>query len=105
MPINFEGLVTPGQRCASLDGDADRLIYFYQTSREPHVLRLLDGDHIAALFSKFVVEHMRALKLTDDFSFGVVQTAYANGASFRYFERTLVRCLPQFVKSRKLLEC
>lgn len=46
---NFEGFVD-GERCASIDGDADRLVYFYTDKSEGFVL--LDGDKIATL-SKF----------------------------------------------------
>ena len=45
----FEGFVD-GERCASIDGDADRLVYFYTDKSEGFVL--LDGDKIATL-SKF----------------------------------------------------
>jgi len=42
-----------GSKCASLDGDADRLIYFYPNGNGNKV-SLLDGDHISALFAKFI---------------------------------------------------
>ena len=43
-------------RCASLDGDADRLVYFYIPPMKQDVatsasLQLLDGDKIATLFA------------------------------------------------------
>lgn len=46
--------ISKEKRCASLDGDADRLIYFYLTSSRS--IELLDGDHIAALFGKFIFD-------------------------------------------------
>jgi phosphomannomutase len=41
-------------RCASLDGDADRLVYFYPATNGE--VTLLDGDHICALFARFIIE-------------------------------------------------
>lgn len=86
-PTDFEN-VPPFCRCASLDGDADRLLYFYRD--EQLTFRVLDGDHIAALFALFLCNHLRQLGLDQHFSFGVVQTAYANGNSTRFFRDSLV---------------
>lgn len=89
LPANFEN-VPIGARCVSLDGDADRLIYFYPT--EDKKVALLDGDHIAALFARFIQQLFDdALKqnLPIPLSFGVIQTAYANGNSTRYFKGQL----------------
>uniref|UniRef100_A0A914CD55 Phosphoacetylglucosamine mutase n=1 Tax=Acrobeloides nanus TaxID=290746 RepID=A0A914CD55_9BILA len=69
-------------RCAALDGDADRLVYFY--SNNNGVFILLDGDQIAALYAKFLIKQLELLG-AKDLSIGVVQTAYANGNSSRYF--------------------
>jgi phosphoacetylglucosamine mutase len=88
MPVGFES-VPPGSRCCSLDGDADRLIYYY-LNKDHHELRLLDGDHIAALFADFILAHLRFLDLLKDYTFCVIQTAYANGNSTRYFKEKLV---------------
>ena len=60
LPANFAG-VPVGARCASLDGDADRLVYFYPT--EEGKIVLLDGDHIAALFAKFIQEVTIIIKI------------------------------------------
>lgn len=53
LPTNFDSLPV-GTRCASLDGDADRLVYFYPDGEGNAVL--LDGDHISVLFTKFIME-------------------------------------------------
>lgn len=37
----------PGMRCASFDGDGDRIVYFYKTVDGKFAL--LDGDKIATL--------------------------------------------------------
>jgi phosphoacetylglucosamine mutase len=95
MPVGFE-TVPPGSRCCSLDGDADRLIYYY-FNQEHHELRLLDGDHIAALFADFILKHLNYNELTREFTFCVIQTAYANGNSTRYFKEKLVSHKPFLV--------
>ncbi|KAI6202078.1 Phosphoacetylglucosamine mutase [Aphelenchoides besseyi] len=98
LPMDFEDDVEPGTRCVSLDGDADRLVYFYLDKKEPRAFHLLDGDYIAALFAKFLIKHLDELKLLnkmdgvqqcDKFTFAVIQTAYSNGNSTRFFEKTL----------------
>lgn len=85
---------------ASFDGDADRLICYYQES-EGH-FRLLDGDKLStlmALFFQQLFKEIDASKLK--LNIGVVQTAYANGSSTKYVEEVLklpVRCTPTGVK-------
>jgi len=103
-------------RCASLDGDADRLVYWYFD--EAGTWRLLDGDKIATLAAAFLADQLRDLGLAitseptheahtayhppghggaskaaaaplSAVSVGVVQTAYANGASSRYIRESL----------------
>ncbi len=66
---------------ASLDGDADRVVFCYQNHERFH---LLDGDKMCALLMKFVIELLNAASIFG-LSVGVVQTAYANGASTAYF--------------------
>lgn len=65
-----------------MDGDADRLIYFYMTERNQ--FKMLDGDKIAALVAGFIVELIRGAGLTEEIQVGIVQTAYANGGSTKY---------------------
>jgi len=71
-----------GQRGCSLDGDADRLIYFYLDDRSQ--FHMLDGDKIAALVAAFIIELVKNAGLENQIKVGVVQTAYANGASTKY---------------------
>ncbi|PHH78836.1 hypothetical protein CDD82_2815 [Ophiocordyceps australis] len=89
----------PGVRCCSLDGDADRLIYYWL---DPDLgFFMLDGDRIASLCASFIADLVRSLRLEDDVSIGVIQTAYANGASTTFIERHLnlpVVCTPTGVK-------
>ena len=86
-------------RCASYDGDADRIIYYYiDTDNNFH---LLDGDRIATLAAAFLADLGRQSGLSEHLRIGIVQTAYANGSSTDYVEKTLsmpVICTPTGVK-------
>ncbi|PHH61850.1 hypothetical protein CDD81_7778 [Ophiocordyceps australis] len=76
-----------GVRCCSLDGDADRLIYYWL---DPDLgFFMLDGDRIASLCALFIADLVRSLGLEHEISIGVIQTAYANGASTTFIERHL----------------
>ncbi|OQV26046.1 Phosphoacetylglucosamine mutase [Hypsibius exemplaris] len=86
-----------GIKHASFDGDADRIIYFYFD--EAHAFHMLDGDKISALISSFFIDLVRESGL--DLKIGVIQTAYANGASTNYIENVLkvpVACVSTGVK-------
>ena len=82
--------VSPGEdRIASFDGDADRLVYSYTHSTKGW--RLLDGDKIATLFSLFLNTELRKSNLHNhpSLSVGLVQTAYANGASTHFVKNVM----------------
>ncbi|PGH07119.1 hypothetical protein AJ80_08058 [Polytolypa hystricis UAMH7299] len=86
-------------RCASLDGDADRIVYYYVDTG--NVFRLLDGDRIATLAAAFIGELAKNAGISSKLKVGVVQTAYANGSSTEYIEKVLklpVVCTPTGVK-------
>jgi phosphoacetylglucosamine mutase len=72
--------------CASLDGDADRIVFF--TSEDDTPFALLDGDKIACLCCAFLQAQLDSLEgITQSLpKLGVVQTAYANGASTAYLK-------------------
>lgn len=84
-----------GVRCASLDGDADRLVYFRATSTCNSSIELIDGDKILSLFAVFIKKQLSILYGNDKdvkvnempVRLGVVQTAYANGASTDYLKQ------------------
>ncbi len=104
--------VGPGERCVSVDGDADRVIFFF--SDEAGRFHMLDGDKIATLGKNYlggsghlllcrvaitfiqttiVAGYLKEL-LTEaklDLKLGLVQTAYANGSSTKYIKDQLVR--------------
>jgi len=82
-PNNFES-IDELQRCASVDGDADRAVYFTKVNGKPVVL---DGDRIAAL----VALHMSSLldmntEYKNTYSLGVVLTGYSNQALVDYLK-------------------
>lgn len=93
VPRSF-GPADAGMRCASLDGDADRLVYF-SVLPNSNKIDLVDGDKILSLFAWFLKEQLGILNGPEDgkanksyqASLGVVQTAYANGASTDYLRQ------------------
>ncbi|KAJ9707108.1 hypothetical protein PVL29_002203 [Vitis rotundifolia] len=93
VPVGF-GPSDVGLRCASLDGDADRLVYFLVLPKD-NKIDLVDGDKILSLFALFVKEQLAILNTNRDEKInnyyharlGVVQTAYANGASTDYLKK------------------
>ncbi|KAJ5736811.1 Phosphoacetylglucosamine mutase [Penicillium malachiteum] len=74
-------------RCASLDGDADRLVYYFVD--ETNTFRLLDGDRIATLAASFIGYLAQNAGISQKLNIGVIQTAYANGASTEYIKKVL----------------
>ncbi|KAI1345184.1 phosphoglucomutase/phosphomannomutase domain-containing protein [Xylariaceae sp. FL0016] len=88
-----------GERWCSLDGDADRLIYYWI---DPDTgFFMLDGDRIATLAASFIADLARSAGLDEQLRIGIIQTAYANGASTKYVESHLrlpVVCTPTGVK-------
>ena len=72
--------------CCAIDGDADRLIYFYPRADGAKEIVLLDGDKIAALVAGLLKDLVNELppELCKSVSIGIVQTAYANGNSSKY---------------------
>ncbi|KAG0330108.1 Phosphoacetylglucosamine Mutase [Dissophora globulifera] len=95
-PIGLK--MAPQERYASFDGDADRLVYYYQD--DDNTFKLLDGDKIAGLAAMYIIDLVKAAGI-DSISVGVVQTAYANGASTQYLRNSLnvpVSCVSTGVK-------
>jgi phosphoacetylglucosamine mutase len=84
----------PGARCAAFDGDADRVLFFSPAAAPAAPPLLLDGDRITALVAALLGPLLAALPAGAGAAggaprLGVVQTAYANGASTAY-----LRALP-----------
>lgn len=103
LPLNIPSMTNV--RCVSIDGDADRVVYFYiDNNNEFH---LLDGDRIATLVATYFKELLETSGLS--LQLGLVQTAYANGGSTDYISNVLkvpVACVPTGVKylHKKALE-
>ncbi|XP_039760781.1 phosphoacetylglucosamine mutase [Pararge aegeria] len=96
-PVGME--LVPLQRVASVDGDGDRLVYFYM-NEACDTMHLLDGDRIATLLASFIMDQLKACN-AKGLRIGLVQTAYANGASTRYITDELkmpVTCVKTGVK-------
>lgn len=100
-PTNFTAEADKNLRLCSFDGDADRLVYHYFD--EAGTWKLLDGDAIACLCGVFFADQLAAAGLTvdpankdaDNFvNLGLVQTAYANGASTNYIKTVLKLPVP-----------
>lgn len=90
-------IAEPNTRCVSVDGDADRVVYFF--TDEQGVFHLLDGDRIATLIADYLMDLVKRCGL--ELNLGLVQTAYANGASTDYIVNKLkvpVACVPTGVK-------
>lgn len=85
------------KKYVSLDGDADRLIYFYIDDKKQ--FHMLDGDRIATVFATWIVEELEKVKsLNLNANLGIVQTAYANGSSTKYIKEVL-KVEPVFTKT------
>lgn len=82
LPPSLADKLKPGQRACSYDGDADRLMYLYLDERG--YFQMLDGDKIAALVATFIMDLVRLSGLEKHLKVGLIQTAYANGASTKF---------------------
>ncbi|GLJ38950.1 hypothetical protein SUGI_0794040 [Cryptomeria japonica] len=79
------GVGDVGKMYASLDGVADKLVYFCISFLEKESIDLIDGDKILALFAIFIKQQLNTLQeKCHSFKLQVVQAAYANGASTNY---------------------
>jgi phosphoacetylglucosamine mutase len=98
-PDGVDATADRKRKFASLDGDADRVIYFYLD--ENGKFHMLDGDKIATLFAIYIRDEVNTLSGSVDLKIGVVQTAYANGASTRFLQEHMkieVACVSTGVK-------
>ena len=82
------------QRCASVDGDCDRLVYFSieeeeeeeENSSKKNFL-LCDGDKLSILLAFFLIEQIFLAGLAHKISLGIAHTAYSNGAFTKFCEK------------------
>ena len=97
-PFGMDG-IQEGDRCCSIDGDADRIVYF---TKQNDAFCMLSGDKIASLLALYTSAICREMDPHMHLSMGVVQTAYANGASTHYMRSMIddlkIECTPTGVK-------
>ncbi|KRT83634.1 hypothetical protein AMK59_4767 [Oryctes borbonicus] len=89
--------IQPNVRCCSVDGDADRIVYYFTDENDK--FHLLDGDRIATLIAAYLKELLEQIDI--DLNLALIQTAYANGASTEYITQKLkvpVACVSTGVK-------
>lgn len=88
LPASIEKALSPSStRCVSIDGDADRVVYFLSDGGK---LKLYDGDRIAVLAALLFNQLSAELgDLGPALKMGVVQTAYANGNSTKYMREEI----------------
>ena len=85
------------QRCASVDGDCDRLVYFSieeeeegkegENSLKKQNFMLCDGDKLSILIAFFLIEQLFLAGLAHKISLGIAHTAYSNGAFTKFCEK------------------
>lgn len=83
LPVGIDCIQDSEKILCSFDGDADRIVFHSYLNNK---FTLYDGDKIAALISLFISIEVKAAGINDMFSLGVVQTAYANGASTNFLK-------------------
>lgn len=81
-PTGFTPETALGKRLCSLDGDADRLLY-WRIDPATMTVDIMDGDKEMSLASLWIRKQLDDLALSD-VTMGVIKTAYANGASNLY---------------------
>lgn len=81
-PTGFTAETALGKRLCSLDGDADRLLY-WRIEPKNMIVDIMDGDKEMSLASLWIRKQLDDLNLSD-VTMGVIKTAYANGASNAY---------------------
>lgn len=88
VPANYHEF-QDGKKCASFDGDADRLIYFYR--EDSGRLVIIDGDKQFALIIDYIKSLLKELGVTQDqLSVVHVLTAYANSRTFEFLVKNEV---------------
>lgn len=80
-PAGIDVNSVPNTLLCSFDGDGDRIVFHGMASGQ---WILLDGDRIACLVATLLLLEVKEAGLEGNLSLGIVQTAYANGASTAY---------------------
>ena len=61
------------EKCACLDGDGDRLIYFKRAGKKPMVINM---DKIFAFLMMYIVEKLELLGVKEAVPLALINTAY-----------------------------
>lgn len=86
-PLKFDELGRAGLKCASFDGDADRLIYFFQNVAGDKTPAIIDGDKQFTLIMLYIKTLLSKLEISEDaLSHVLVQTAYVNSRATRFLK-------------------
>lgn len=84
LPRDWDPKKHANKKCVSIDGDADRQIYFY--ANENSEMTIIDGDKQFA----FIIEYIRSLMdkcgVLDKVSHIMIQTAYRNQRTEEYLK-------------------
>lgn len=84
-PKSVDSIQDKNKVMCSYDGDADRIVFHsYLEKNDTTEWTMFDGDKISVLFAVLIKNALIDAKLETSFSMGIVQTAYANGASTHY---------------------
>ncbi len=75
--------------CASFDGDADRIVFYYRNSEG---IRILNGDYIAALVFTYLSKQLS--ECVQEITIGFIYTGYTNNACLEYVKSL---CFPRNV--------
>ena len=76
---DLEGVNVQERLCASLDGDADRIV-FYSCNKDE--IQILNGDYIAALVFTYLSKQLS--ECVQDVTIGYIYTGYTNQACVEY---------------------
>lgn len=84
-PKSVDSIQDKNKIMCSYDGDADRIVFHsYLEKNDINEWTLFDGDKISVLFALLIKNALIDAKLENNYSMGIVQTAYANGASTHF---------------------
>jgi len=72
--------------CASLDGDADRIVFYYRNSDR---IIILNGDYIAALVLTYLSKQLS--NCVQEITIGFIYTGYTNNACLEYVKSLIKR--------------
>ena len=81
-PITMDNI--DNKKCCSLDGDADRIVYFINKKNQMY---LINGDRISILLGIYILDICKHIDYNPKIC--IVQTAYSNGAATNFIKTYL----------------